>query len=53
MMGYFGRQGAFERVFRLLNWLDLAKSGTFQVSFRPVAPCLCAQTAIYLVAFEL
>lgn len=32
----------FWALFWLLNWPDLAKSGTFQVSFRPLAPCLCA-----------
>ena len=53
MMGYFGLQGAFERPIWLLNWLDLATSGAFQVDLRLLAPCLCAQAAIYLVAFEL
>ena len=49
-MGYFGLQRAFQRSFWLLNWLDLVKSGTFQMSFRPLASCLYARAAIYLVA---
>jgi hypothetical protein len=53
MVVYFDIQSAFGRLFWLLNWPDLAKSGTFQVSFRPLAPCLFAQAAIYFVAFEL
>ena len=37
----------------LFNWLRLAKSGTFQGPYRPLAIYLSAQAAIHLIAINM